>query len=536
MIPLYKRASNLFKNRGFSLAGLKANTIELFSKRDLIVISTFAILGIGGAFAATLITVTAPDSQGAGYLAASGCDEEVTINKDVVFNATTKRFEVTTISISDVKQNYDSSGRNGCGNMVMELALPINGGVTYASWTIPSSTITTGSFAFGGATGITYNAYTALSPVDAEILASVAIRTYRATRAVNNGPVYDVLKENGFTTTGQSGSSLTITFALSLSCGVLTVDTTAPGVYDALTALTAPTGYVKNDATSTGANGATTAALLGFRGTVANINIVLPWISYNKSSGTACTSLPVFQGAIWDAQPTGVTTPIAYNFTENGHYYQFLPTTKTWAAAYKDITGLDVPTSGNETATELLSTTRAQSACSFKLFGLCGYFATVQTGLENAFITSKVGTAGAWLGANDRVTRTGTKTFTWSDPVAPEYNKVFSVGTARDGSGWNASTSTTAQSYTVNGTTYRYENWDNNEPNNSGPSGSCGSGCSGEQVIQILAGSTNGYWNDLAEQGGSQNLGYIVEYGDSTASGESLLGGGSKTSAIVWHW
>jgi hypothetical protein len=511
--------------------------LNLFKKHHFKITTVVVILGIGGVVAATNIVINsgAPISIGSGFIVATSCDEEVTINKDVVFNATTNRFEVATISISDVKQNYDSSGRNGCGNMVMELALPINGVTTFASWTIPSSTITTGSFVFGGATGITYNAYTALSPVDAEVLANVGIRIYRSTRAVNNGPVYDVLKANGFTTTGQSGSS-TITFALSLSCGLLTVDTTDPVVSTALGALTAPTGYVTNNATSTGANGATTAALLGFRGTVANINIVLPWISYNKSSGTACTSLPVFQGAIWDAQPTGVSTPIAWNFTDNAHYYQFLATTTTWAAAYKNITGLDVPNNINETATALLSTTRAQEDCSFRLFGLCGYFATVQTGLENAFITSKVGTAGAWLGANDRVTRASTKTFTWSDPVAPEYNQVFSVGTATDGSGWDASTSTTARSYTVNGTTYRYENWDNNEPNNSGPLGSCGSGCSGEQVIQILAGSTNGYWNDLAEQGGSQNLGYIVEYGNSTASGESLVGGGSKTSEITWHW
>jgi len=295
MIPLYKRAHKLSKKSCLTLAGLKANTIELFSKRDLIVIATFAILGIGGAFAATLITVTAPDSQGAGYLAATSCDEAVTIDKSVVFNSSTKRFEVATISISGIDQRYDASGVNGCGNKVLEMAFPINGGVTYASWTIPSSTITDGIFSFGGATGITYNAYTALTPVDAQSLATVAITIKPATRAVNNGPVYDVLKANGFTTTGQSGASSTITFALSLSCGVLTVDTTAPGVTAALAALAAPTGYETTTATSTGANGATTAALLGYRGTVANINIILPWISYNKSAGTACTSLPVFQ-------------------------------------------------------------------------------------------------------------------------------------------------------------------------------------------------------------------------------------------------
>ena len=63
-------------NRGQSLL---ARLFGLFSKRDLIVIATFAVLGAGGAFAATLITLNAPDSQGAGYLAATGCDEAVAI-------------------------------------------------------------------------------------------------------------------------------------------------------------------------------------------------------------------------------------------------------------------------------------------------------------------------------------------------------------------------------------------------------------------------------------------------------------------------
>jgi len=175
MIPLYKRAHKLSKKSGLTLAGLKANTINLFSKRDLLIIILFTFLGLGGVFAATLITVTAPDSQGAGYLAATSCDEAVTIDKSVVFNATTKRFEVSTISISNVNQSYDATGRNGCGNQILEMAFPINGSTTYASWTIPSSTITNGIFVFGGATGITYNAYTALTPVDAQSLATVAL-------------------------------------------------------------------------------------------------------------------------------------------------------------------------------------------------------------------------------------------------------------------------------------------------------------------------------------------------------------------------
>jgi len=528
VIPLYRHARKLSKKSGLTLDTLKANTIDLITKRNLIIIITFTVLGLGGVFAASLITVTAADSQGAGYLAATSCDESIAINKDVVFNSSTKRFEVSTISISNVNQSYDANGRNGCGNQVLEMAFPINGSTTYASWTIPSSTITNGIFVFGGATGITYNAYTALTPVDAQSLATVALSIKPATRAVNNGPVYDVLKANGFTTTGQSGASSTITFALSLSCGVLTVDTTASGVSTALAALTAPTGYVKNDATSTGANGATTAALLGYRGSVANINIILPWISYNKTAGTACTSLPTLQGAIWEAQPAGASSPIAWNFSENGHYYQYVQTATTWLLALNAITGSDNPANSN---------TRALSACNYQILGLCGYFATIQTAAENAFITDKVGTAGAWLGGYDYVG--ANLQFKWTDPVAPEYNAIFSQKVP----GVYCCTNTnTAGSYTTNapsyvnnvGETFSYSNWNIertgvnggtrnwNQPDYFG---------SYETYLQIISGGS-GKWNDL----GSTNLGYIVEYGGSRAANESLTGGGSKTSSITWNW
>jgi hypothetical protein len=480
---------------------------------------------MGGVFAAGLVTLTPTESQGAGYAAATACDEQITINKDVVFDSTLKRYVIATISVTDVDQRYQT----GCGNQILELALPYNGSVTYASWTIPSSTITNGAFTFGAnsSAGITYRAYTSLTPIDVEYsFASAAINTRASTRAVNNGPVYDLLKDNGFTTVGQSGASETITFALSLSCGVLTVDTTAPGVSTALAALTAPTGYVKNDAASTGANGATTAALLGYRGTVANINIILPWISYNKTSATACTSLPVFQGAIWNAQ--SASTPLAWNFSENGHYYQYVSTPTTWVLALNAITGSNNPANSN---------TRALSACNYQILGLCGYFATIQTAAENAFITGKVGTAGAWLGGYDY---DGVNLqFKWADPIAPEYNAIFTQKVPGVYCCANTNTAgsytTSAPSYVNNvGETFSYSNWNMertgvdgaarnwNQPDYYG---------SYETYLQIISGGS-GKWNDL----GSTNLGYIVEYGGSRAANESLTGGGSKTSSITWNW
>jgi hypothetical protein len=464
-----------------------------------------------------LITLTPTDSQGAGYTAVTSCDEAVSINKNVTFDLTLQRYVVSTISISNVNQTYDVNGRNGCGNMIMELAFPLNGSVTYASWTIPSSTITDGVFTFGAnsSTGITYRAYTSLTPVDAQSLASVALNLRPSTRAVTNGPVFDLLKDNGFTTVGQSNSSTTLTFALSLSCGTLTVDTTQPGVSAALNALDAPTGYVKNNATSTGGNGATSAAYLGFRGSISNINTVLPWISYSWISDCTTTT-PTFQGAIWDAQDA--TNPIAWNFTDNGHYYQYVNTSNTWDGAYQAITGQSA------NYPNAMPATRASATCNYSVFNLCGYFATVQTGPENAFITTKTGGSAAWLGGNDRGTEASSKAFRWADPKAPEFNKIFSTYTKSGGSGWLKPSSSykISSPYTLNGTTYEYENWNNGEPNNYG---------AGETALQIITGG-EGYWNDLPEN--SSSLPYLVEYGG--ISGETAIAAGSRTSAISWHY
>jgi len=187
VIPLYKHARKLFKKSGLTLAGLKANTIELFSSRDLVIIIFFTILGLGGVFAATLVTVTAPDSQGAGYLAATSCDESITVNKDVVFNSSTKRFEVSTISISGVDQRYDANGRNGCGNRVLEMAIPINGVPTYTSWSIPSSSVSSSVFTISSGVGCSrYDSNSPTISIDSILLNSLAFTVKPGTSSIED--------------------------------------------------------------------------------------------------------------------------------------------------------------------------------------------------------------------------------------------------------------------------------------------------------------------------------------------------------------
>lgn len=151
-----------------------ARLFGLFSKRDLIVIATFAILGAGGAFAATLITINAPDSQGAGYLAATNCDSNVTVRAESVLDAATKTFRVATVSLSDVDQNIST----GCGNKVMEIALKINGQVTYASWSVPAyNSDKDNPFYFTTTTSSISSSYTAttLTPFRVDQLTNVGV-------------------------------------------------------------------------------------------------------------------------------------------------------------------------------------------------------------------------------------------------------------------------------------------------------------------------------------------------------------------------
>jgi len=158
-----------------ALANLIKSTIAIFSKRDAIIIAFFTLVGLGGVFAAGLITVSAPDAQGAGYIAATTCDPAVTINKNVVFDTVSKRYVVTTISLSNVDQRYDPNGVNGCGNRVIEMAIPINGVINYTSWSIPSSSVSSSVFTISSGVGCSrYDSNSPTISIDSTLLNNLA--------------------------------------------------------------------------------------------------------------------------------------------------------------------------------------------------------------------------------------------------------------------------------------------------------------------------------------------------------------------------
>ena len=171
----YTRATELLKKSRFTLAALRANTIKLIPKKILAIIILFATIGLGGVLAATSISINAgsPVSLGAGYAAATSCDESVTLNAKTAFDPSSGQLYVATIALSDV----DQTPITGCGYRNAEVALKINGQMTYASWTIVPST-TGDTFSFTSATVSISNKYaqTVLTPFQADGLTNVAVK------------------------------------------------------------------------------------------------------------------------------------------------------------------------------------------------------------------------------------------------------------------------------------------------------------------------------------------------------------------------
>ena len=136
----------------------------------------FGLIGLAGigVIAGTAITANrgAPVALGAGYTVATACDENVTVKAETALHAATGQLYVATIALSDLNQNATT----GCGQMIMEAALKINGQMIYTSWSIPAAS-TNNTFTFGGASDLAseYYASTVLNPFQADGLTDIAI-------------------------------------------------------------------------------------------------------------------------------------------------------------------------------------------------------------------------------------------------------------------------------------------------------------------------------------------------------------------------
>lgn len=215
------------------------------------------------------------------------------------------------------------------------------------------------------------------------------------------------------------------------------------------------TGY--NGGNSSNLNNASGYGEIAFEGTQAEVNAALETLQYKSPAGGGDETIGI------SASLAGA----AY-FAGTGHYYEFVSSTTTWASA-------------------------KTGAASETFNGMTGYLATVTSLAENQFITSKVGTATAWLSGTD----SGVEG-TWKWDTGPEAGDTFWTGTGSSGTGHN----------TDDPFTY----WGSFEPNQSG----------NEDCLEIISGGT-GRWNDIPC---SASKGYVIEYG---GNGETVLKQASTT-------
>jgi hypothetical protein len=301
--------------------------------------------------------------------------------------------------------------------------------------------------------------------------AAVSLGTGSAVSAVasNRSTTFNtILGANPLALSGYNADQVLLA-VLTSTTGTLQISTTA--------GLTLATGY-QNPISAA-------AASIAFAGTQENINSALSSLKINAgeyvSTGQSVTLTVSNRGS----------NSVAYN-SANGHYYEFINTSAmNWLNAFKAVTGINLsgsPISDVDEANRKAQT--SSSGCARTFNGLCGYFATSTTATENDFITTKVGTAAAWLGGSDR---NNVNNWIWYDPKSPEYKVQLSNGSNAMPDG--------------------FANWNRGEPN----------GGSTENAMQILAGGA-GKWNDLREAhtDPAALMGYVVEYGGIAGETQTL--------------
>ena len=101
----------------------------------------------------TIVVNGATAHWGGEDLAATSCDESITIRRAAVWDNSTNRFKISQKEISGINQaDPGNDFVEGCGNQILNMAVYLGSGTAMqASWTVPS-TATPANFYFNTAT------------------------------------------------------------------------------------------------------------------------------------------------------------------------------------------------------------------------------------------------------------------------------------------------------------------------------------------------------------------------------------------------
>ena len=143
-----------------------------FAKPLMLAFLFFGLL-TSAAIAATTISINAGGgiSGGSGATYVSSCDSDITMSAQTVMNQATSKMEVATISVGGLDMRYPE----GCGGNVLDLTYLLNGIPTFASFNIPNTGVSSGTFILSSPSNTCNQSNSTLTSFSAATLSSISI-------------------------------------------------------------------------------------------------------------------------------------------------------------------------------------------------------------------------------------------------------------------------------------------------------------------------------------------------------------------------
>ena len=197
-----------------------------FAKPLMLAFLFFGLL-TSAAIAATTISINAGGgiSGGSGATYVSSCDSDITMSAQTIMNQATSKMEVATISVGGLDMRYPE----GCGGNVLDLTYLLDGIPTFASFNIPNTGVSSGTFILSSPSNTCNQSNSTLTSFSAATLSSISIApnfsnsyqsasAYSGTSIVSSGlkvnldaSSYSGTSGNTWTNSGLGGSTFDAT-------------------------------------------------------------------------------------------------------------------------------------------------------------------------------------------------------------------------------------------------------------------------------------------------------------------------------------